>query len=118
VLRKLQRAKRDVTVRNLTASGGSTGLFANDPHYGEVWYAVGRRRAMTRSTTGPIVLETIYELAGVSAPSAANDPAYPGYPLVLRAGVLPYIFFFLWPALVLLVWWSIRRPSSNRRFAL
>jgi ABC-2 type transport system permease protein len=118
VLRKLQRTKRDVTVRNLSASRGSTGLFTNDPHYGEVWYSVGGRRAMTRSTTGPIVLETIYELAGVTPPSPANDAAYPGYPLVLRAGAQPYIFFILWPALVLIAWWALRRPPSNRGFAL
>jgi hypothetical protein len=116
VLRRLQRTRSDVTVRQV-ASGG-TGLFAGDPHYGEVWYTVGSRRAMTRSTTGPVVLETLYELGGVVPPSKANDPAYPGYPLALRAGAQPCIFFVLWPLLVLALWWASRRPSSNPAFAL
>ncbi|MFL5606400.1 MAG: ABC transporter permease subunit [Gemmatimonadaceae bacterium] len=115
VLRKLQRTRDGVSVRNVSAGG--TGLFAADPHYGEVWYSVGPRRAMTRSTTGPIVLETIYELAGVAAPRAAAPP-YPGYPLVLRAGVQPYIFFVAWPMLVLLMWWALRRPPLTRAFSL
>jgi hypothetical protein len=116
VLRKLQRTRDGVTVRKVGAEG--TGLFAGDPHYGEVWYSVGTRRAMTRSTTGPIVLESLYELAGVAPPSRAGDPAYPGYPLLLRAGVQPYIFFVIWPLLVLAAWWALRRPSLIREFAL
>jgi ABC-2 type transport system permease protein len=116
VLRKLLRTRDGVTVRNVAAAG--TGLFATDPHYGEVWYAVGPRRAMTRSTTGPIVLESLYELAGVTPPSPAADPAYPGYPLVLRAGAQPYIFLVAWPLLVLTVWWAVGRPSLTSRFAL
>jgi hypothetical protein len=116
VLRKLQRTRDGVTVRNVAVAG--TGLFAADPHYGEVWYAVGARRAMSRSTTGPIVLESIYELAGVTPPSRAADPPYPGYPLVLRAAVQQYIFFVLWPLLVLAGWWALRRPSLTREFAL
>jgi hypothetical protein len=116
VLRKLLRTRKGVTVRSVSAGG--TGMFAADPHYGEVWYSVGGRRAMTRSTTGPIVLESLYELAGVTPPSRAADPAYAGYPLVLRAGVQPYIFFVIWPLLVLAAWWALRRASLTREFAL
>jgi hypothetical protein len=116
VLRKLQRTRGGVTVRNVSASG--TGLFAADPHYGEVWYTVGNRRAMSRSTTGPIVLETIYELAGMAPPTRESDPGYTGYPLVLRAAAQPYIFFVVWPLIVLAAWWTLRRPPLTREFAL
>jgi hypothetical protein len=116
VLRKLQRTRGWVTVRNVSASG--TGLFAADPHYGEVWYTVGNRRAMSRSTTGPIVLETIYELAGMAPPTRDSDRGYTGYPLVLRAAAQPYIFFVVWPLIVLAAWWTLRRPPLTREFAL
>jgi hypothetical protein len=116
VLRKLQRTRRGVTVR--TVSAGGTGLFAADPRYGEVWYTVGSRRTMSRSTTAPIVLEAIYELAGVTPPSRERDPVYPGYPLVLRAGAQGYIFFVIWPLLVLAAWWARQRPLFTRELAL
>jgi ABC-2 type transport system permease protein len=110
VLRKLRRAARKVTVR--TVAVGTSGLFAADTAYGEVWYAVGGRRAMSRSTTPAIVLETLYELAGVTAPTPANERAYPGYPLVLRDRLAPFIFYLVWPLLVLAAWRWTRRPPA------
>ena len=109
VLRKLRRVLPHVTVRRV--GNGSTGLFAADSAYGEVWYRVGGRRAMSRSTTPPIVLETLYGLAGVPAPTPVDEPAYPGWPIAFRAGPLPAILMVAWPLLVLAAWWWSRRPS-------
>jgi hypothetical protein len=116
VLRKLRRTLPSTSVRYV--AGGSTGLFADDPHYGEVWYTVGSRRAMSRSTTPPIVLETIYQLSGIAAPTTSNEPAYRGYPLVLQAGAAWLIFFVLWPLAVLGAWLLVRRPPSSTELAL
>ena len=69
VLRKLRRTLPSVHVDY--AARGSTGLFEGSAaHYGEVWYRLNGREAMTRSTTVPIVLETIYGLAGIAPPTA------------------------------------------------
>ena len=109
VLRKLRRTMHDVDVRY--AARGRTGLFARPgEHYGEVWYALGSRSAMSRSTTEPIVLETIYAIAGMTPPTPDGAPAYPGYPLAARprgAGLLLYV---VWPLVVIAAWWWTRRP--------
>lgn len=116
VLRKLRRTLPAVHVRMV--AGGSSGLFAADSGYGEVWYSVGGRRAMSRSTTPAIVLQTLYELSGTASPTAANEPAYPGYPLVIHAGAAPWLFHAAWPLLVLAAWWRSRRPpNSSHDFA-
>jgi hypothetical protein len=117
VLSKLERTMRDVRV-DYVASGRS-GLFARSgDHYGEVWYqldtGVNRRAAMTRSTTEPIVLETIYSLTDSTRPASANDVAYSGYPLAQRAPMAPWLFFVAWPVVVLALWWGIRRPARAR----
>jgi hypothetical protein len=111
VLHQLERSMHDVRVRYVSAS--ATGLFDKpDPSYGEVWYTIGRRREMSRSTTVPIVLESIYRVAGTQPPAAGIDAPYPGYPLVMRAGARWIIFFVVWPLLVLLGWRASRRPSA------
>ncbi len=117
VLRKLRRVMPEVHTRYV--AGGSTGLFeASDARYGEIWYSLGGRRVMSRSTTPPIVLETLYELAGRRPPTPENEPAYSGYPLVMRAGASWLLFFVAWPALVLLAWWLLRRAPSRSTFSL
>jgi hypothetical protein len=109
VLRKLRRTMRAVDVQYM--SKGGSGLFARPgEHYGEVWYAIGAQRVMNRSTTEPIVLETIYALVGRSPPTADAAPAYSGYPLAARPSGAAPIFYLLWPVLVLVVWWWTRRP--------
>jgi hypothetical protein len=69
---------------------------------------------MTRSTTEPIVLETIYRLAGRAPPVAVDEPSYPGYPLAAQVTIAPWVFFVLWPAIVLAVWWWTRRTRVRR----
>ena len=109
VLRKLRRTMRDVDVR-YTARGG-TGLFVRPgEHYGEVWYALGGRSAMSRSTTEPIVLETIYAIAGITPPTPDTTPAYPGYPLAARPRGAAWLLYLAWPLVVIASWWFSRRP--------
>lgn len=110
VLRKLRRTLPRVDVSYVAR--GTSGLFARPgEHYGEVWYAIGAQKAMTRSTTEPIVLETVYWVAGITPPTNDAAPAYPGYPLVAEPTWAPLIFYLLWPCTVLAVWlWSRRAP--------
>jgi ABC-2 family transporter len=115
VLAKLRRTMKQVDVTY--AARGRSGLFEGpDQHYGEIWYQLGDRREMTRSTTDEIVLETIYRLAGRAAPASENERSYSGYPLTARMNAVPWLFFAAWPACVILAWWaSRRRPVSRRR---
>ena len=115
VLAKLRRTMKEVDVTY--AARGRSGLFERpDQHYGEIWYQLGDRREMTRSTTDEIVLETIYRLAGRAAPSPADEKAYSGYPLTARVSAIPWLFFVAWPLGVIVAWWAgRRRPVSRRR---
>jgi ABC-2 type transport system permease protein len=80
------------------AAQSRTGLFEDaESHYGEIWYEVGPNRALLRSTTEPIVLEKIYELAGVKPPMADPDPPYPGYPLTASPRGAAPLFYVAWP---------------------
>jgi ABC-type transport system involved in multi-copper enzyme maturation permease subunit len=113
VLAKLERVLPSMTITY--AARSRSGLFERpDDHYGEVWYQLGERRAMSRSATEPIVLETIYELAGMSPPTPGNETPYPGYPLKVLPGAAPFVFFGLWPLIVIVAWWLVRRPRRAR----
>jgi ABC-2 type transport system permease protein len=113
VLAKLRRTMRSVEVTYSASS--RSGLFEGpNEHYGEVWYELGGRREMTRSTTEPIVLETIYRLAGRAPPAAVDTPPYPGFPLAARSAAAPWLFFVIWPASVLALWWWLRRAPPRR----
>jgi len=96
ILAKLRRVLPRFAVTY--AAQSRTGLF-EDPgsHYGEVWYQVGARRGQLRSTTEPIVLAEIYELAGVQPPAAGADPPYSGYPLAATPRGAAFLFFVVWP---------------------
>ena len=111
---KLRRALPDV--RLVYAAKGRSGLFERPAdHYGEVWYALGTKRGMTRSATEEIVLETIYEVAGIPAPTSRDGATYPGYPLVTTPRHASLVFFVLWPIAVAAAWWWLRRkPISSR----
>ena len=57
------------------------------------------------------MLETIYRLAGVSAPNAATEVAYPGYPLRARSecGALDLL-----RAVAAARWRSVVRDAQTR----
>lgn len=113
VLAKLRRTMRAVTITY--AAGSRSGLFERpSEHYGEVWYSLGGKREMSRSTTEEIVLETIYSLAGHRPPTRENEAPYPGYPLAARSAQAPWVFFLLWPGCVVALWWWVRRPRLLR----
>ena len=112
-LAKLRRTMRAVTVTY--AAQSRSGLFEKpSSNYGEVWYELGGKRAVSRSTTEPIILETIYELAGRRPPAPIEEPAYRGYPLTAQPSAAAWVFFLVWPALVIVMWWWIRRPRVVR----
>jgi hypothetical protein len=115
VLRKLRRTVRDVDITY--AARGSSGLFeGSGAGYGEVWYEAGGRREMSRSTTEPIVLETIYRVAGISPPLSAQGraTAYSGYPLRHEPDFAGLVLYGLWPLLVASLWWWSRRSATSR----
>jgi ABC-type transport system involved in multi-copper enzyme maturation permease subunit len=105
VLLKLRRSMDDVNV--IYPLAGRSGLFENDARYGSIVYRLGAKSTMNRSTTEEIVLDTIYDLAGLRAPSREAS-TYPGYPLAKRAGGAGWVFYVLWPAVLVAVFVSRR----------
>jgi hypothetical protein len=95
------------------AANSRSGLFEGpEDHYGEVWYEMAGRKAMSRSTTEPIVLELIYDLAGVPAPEGPQEGGYSGYPLAARPKLAGWVFYLFWPLAAVSAWWLIRRQRS------
>ena len=108
VLRKLRRSFAHLDVAY--AAAGRTGLFAGaDDHYGEIWYEMNGRKLSERSTIEEVVLEQIYQLAGVSAPQQRDDTQFSGYPLAAQPKHAALLFYFLWPLLTIVAWWWLRR---------
>ena len=106
-LSKLRRVMPDVTVTYVSST--SIGLFEQTAaHYGEIWYALGGKRTMSRVTTAEGVLEAIYDLAGVHAPEQ-DDNVFRGHPLAASPTGAPIIFYLLWPALVAAAAFVVRR---------
>jgi ABC-type transport system involved in multi-copper enzyme maturation permease subunit len=86
------------------AVGSRTGLFERaEEHYGEIWYALGERRAMTHSTGEAIVLELLYQLADIPPPRR-EDKTFTGYPLAAYPAGAALIYYFLWPISLGLMW--------------
>lgn len=99
ILGKLERVVPQLTV--ISAARTATGMFeGHGDHYGEIWYETGGRKVMSRSTTEPIVLETIFEVAGLKPLVKSEEPVYPGHPLAGDAHWAGWIFYGLWPVLV------------------
>ena len=99
VLSKLERILPRMEVNYRAHS--RTGLFESPgDHYGEVWYELGGRKAMSRSTTEPIVLDTLYQLARVPPPAHAEGNEFPGHPLAAGPKGAAWIFYALWPLAV------------------
>ena len=111
VLARLRRVLPDLTVIRTASSRG--GLFEG-PGYGEIWYSVGGRRGMLRSTTEPIVLEHLYRLARVAPPPAPSESAYPGHPLAARPTGAVLLFDVAWPLAAGLAFALRRGPWRNR----
>jgi len=98
-LSKLRRVMPKTRVRYVSST--SIGLFEQTtPHYGEIWYDLGGRQAMSRSTTAEAALETIYSLAGVSAPGEDEGSIFRGHPLAVPPRGAATIFYGVWPAAV------------------
>ena len=98
-LSKLRRVLPRVQVQYVSAT--SIGLFEQTrPHYGEIWYELGGRREMTRSTTAEGMLETIYDLAGMKPPVESDDAIFRGHPLAVPPKGAATVFYGVWPALV------------------
>lgn len=110
ILNKLRRILPRIEA--VYAANSQTGLFENGTggeHYGEIWYELGGRKVMNRSTTEPIVLEQLYELAELKAPAKIDEPEFPGYPLAAHPKAARLIFYALWPLTVGLAWWLTRK---------
>jgi ABC-2 type transport system permease protein len=111
VLRKLRRNLSHLEV--VYAAGGRTGLFSGaEDHYGEIWYEMNGQKLSDRSTIEEVVLEQIYQLAGVKAPEQREDNQYSGYPLAASPQHAAWIFYGLWPLMTMLAWWLWSRFGS------
>jgi len=109
-LSKLRRVMPRVQVDYVSAT--SIGLFEQtSAHYGEIWYELNGRRAMTRATTADSVLETIYDLAGVAAPPE-TDEVFRGHPLAVPPKGAAAVFYGIWPALVVAAAFLVRRRRA------
>lgn len=112
ILAKLRR-----TLPRVEATYGArsrTGLFEGSAeHYGEIWYDLDGHRAMSRSTTEPIVLAEIYRLAGVAPPAeSTNEPVYPGHPLAARPAGASWFFYGASPVAAGLAWFISAKRSD------
>jgi ABC-2 type transport system permease protein len=107
---KLRRVMPSVHVRY--ESSTSIGLFEQTaPHYGEIWYELGGKKAMTRATTAESALETIYDLAGIRPP-VENDEMFRGHPLAVAPKRAAAVFYGIWPALIVISAFLIRRKHA------
>jgi len=108
VLRKLRRSVGNLEVDYAAAS--RTGLFEGaEEHYGEIWYELGGQKIVDRSTIEEVVLEQIYKLAGVNVPERSSDDGFPGYPLATQPKHAAAIFYVVWPLIVIITWWLVRK---------
>ncbi|HUL75224.1 MAG TPA: hypothetical protein VLT86_19075 [Vicinamibacterales bacterium] len=106
-LAKLRRALPSVKI--VYTSRTSTGLYEQaDPGYGEIWYSLGGKRAMSRIITEEGVLETIFDLAGVS-PAEESEGAFAGHPLVSEPRGAAPLFYGAWPVAVGGAFWFVTR---------
>jgi len=97
---KLRRVMSRLQVQYSSAT--SIGLFEQtSSHYGEIWYDLGGRRAMSRVTSAEGVLETIFSLAGVTPPADIDEPIFRGHPLAVPPKGAGTVFYGIWPAIVL-----------------
>jgi ABC-type transport system involved in multi-copper enzyme maturation permease subunit len=110
-LSKLRRVMPKVQVQYVSAT--SIGLFEQTaPHYGEIWYDLGGRRAMSRITTAEGVLEAIYSIAGITPPAESDEGVFRGHPLAVPPKGAAMVFYGIWPALVVAGGFLVRRRQG------
>jgi hypothetical protein len=98
-LSKLRRVRPDVKIRYVSAT--SIGLFEQTSEgYGEIKYELAGRTAVSRSTTAEAVLESIYEVAGVTPPEE-EESVFRGHPLAATPRWAASIFYLIWPLAVI-----------------
>lgn len=103
ILTKLARILPSVQIDY--AAHSRAGLFESPgDHYGEVWYELAGHKAMTRSTTEAIVLDTLYQLAQVQPP-VRQETEFPGHPLGVEPKGAAWLFYALWPLAVVAAGW-------------
>jgi hypothetical protein len=96
---KLRRTMSAVTIEY--AFGTATGLFEQaKEHYGEIWYDLGGKRTVGRSTTQDGVLDAIYELAGLQPPQE-GEAGHRGHPLAAQPVAAMPLFYIVWPLAVM-----------------
>ncbi|HEY6391010.1 MAG TPA: hypothetical protein VIX89_07020, partial [Bryobacteraceae bacterium] len=91
------------------AAHSRSGLFESGDHYGEVWYELDGRKVMSRSTTEPVVLDTLYKLAQIAPPAQPERNDYAGHPLPADPTGAAWIFYGLWPVVFVPLWWQRMR---------
>jgi ABC-2 type transport system permease protein len=110
ILAKLTRILPDVEI--VHAAHSRSGLFeGSGDHYGEVWYELGGRKLMTRSTTEQIVLDNLYQLAQVPAP-VRGESEFPGHPLPAIPRGAAWFYYAFWPLATGLAGWVHLRVWS------
>ncbi len=110
-LSKLRRVWPKMQVQYVSAT--SIGLFEQTaPHYGEIWYDLGGRKAMSRTTTAEGVLETIYSIAGITPPVENDESIFRGHPLAVPPKGAATVFYGIWPALVVAGGFLVRRRHA------
>jgi ABC-type transport system involved in multi-copper enzyme maturation permease subunit len=112
ILSKLARILPAVEIAY--AAHSRAGLFEGPgDHYGEVWYELAGHKVMTRSTTEPIVLDTLYQLAQVQPP-VHRETEFPGHPLAVEPKGAAWLFYALWPLVVAAAGWVHFRVKVAR----
>lgn len=98
-LHRLERALPSVHVTR--SSRSMTGMFeGGNDHYGEIWYTLAGKSAMSRSVIPEAVLDLIYGLAGITPPDRSNETRIAGFPHPGRVPEAPWVFYFGWPLVV------------------
>lgn len=111
-LHRLERALPSVRVTR--SSRSTTGMFEGSAdHYGEIWYSLSGKRAMSRSVIPEAVLDLIYGLAGVTPPDRTNETRIAGFPHTGRVPETPWVFYLGWPLLVAAVFSATRTRRTR-----
>jgi hypothetical protein len=110
-LSKLRRVMPRLQIEFVSST--TTGLFEQTAaNYGELWYELDGRRAMSRVTTADGVLETVYDLARITRPAEESQDIFRGHPLASTPRGAATIFYGVWPAVVAVAAFVMRRRQA------